>query len=293
MIGDIRRVTAGDGGESALIMGSEKTAVYDTGMAYCGEGLVENIKRELDGRTLDYVLLSHTHYDHIGGLPYLRKEWPNLIVYGSAYGKTILEKPKVLALIHRLSQNAAETYLKEDAKPLDYNDEHMRIDIAVGDGDIISLGNRYFRVYETKGHTNCSLTYFMEQESILFASESTGVMADGKTMGSSILSSYKDAIASIEKCRALGAKYIFSPHSLQVDDDIAANYWDMALETAEELKEFVLKCMDEKLSEEEILQRSIERFWKGAAKEQYPQEAFLTNIKAKINVIRREFGGMK
>jgi len=31
---DIQRVTAGIGGEVLLIRGSEKTAVYDAGMAY-------------------------------------------------------------------------------------------------------------------------------------------------------------------------------------------------------------------------------------------------------------------
>ncbi|MEG0157720.1 MAG: hypothetical protein RR661_08725, partial [Anaerovoracaceae bacterium] len=34
----IVRVTAGFGGESLLILGEEKTALYDCGMAYCGAG---------------------------------------------------------------------------------------------------------------------------------------------------------------------------------------------------------------------------------------------------------------
>lgn len=289
MIGDIRRVTAGAGGEAILIIGSEKTAVYDTGMAYCGKELVGNIKQELKDRPLDYVLLSHTHYDHIGGLPYLRTEWPDLIVFGSAYGKSVLQKPKALAVIRSLSESASKTYLGQDAESLIYKDEDIRIDVALGEGDVISLGDRYFRVYETKGHTNCSLTYFLEEESILLASESTGVMAGGREISASILSSYKDSIASIEKCRALGAKYIFSPHHLQVDDEIASHYWDMALEASEELKEFIWDCLTKHLTEDEILEEGKKHYWTGGRRENQPLEAFLTNMKAKINVIAREF----
>ena len=68
------RVTAGRGGEAILIIGSEKTAIIDCGMAYCGGDVVKNIKNKLaeEGRnTLDFAFLTHSHYDHMGALPYI------------------------------------------------------------------------------------------------------------------------------------------------------------------------------------------------------------------------------
>lgn len=53
-------------------------------------------------------------------------------------------------------------------------------------------------------------------------------------MTPSILTGYHDAIASIEKCRALGAKHIITPHYLLVDEEIAKDYWDIAQAAAEE-----------------------------------------------------------
>ena len=72
----LRRVTGGPGGEAVLIMGSRKTALHDCGMACFKDRLIENIRKELGERNLDYILLSHSHYDHMGALPYLLEIWP-------------------------------------------------------------------------------------------------------------------------------------------------------------------------------------------------------------------------
>jgi len=73
----IKDVTGGKGGSAYLVLGKDKTALIDCGMAYCAPDLIKNIKKFLaDGMRLDYVFLSHSHYDHIGAIPYLREIWP-------------------------------------------------------------------------------------------------------------------------------------------------------------------------------------------------------------------------
>ena len=43
---------------------------------------IEAIDRALDGRPLDLVLLTHSHSDHVAGLPALAERWPHLSVRG-------------------------------------------------------------------------------------------------------------------------------------------------------------------------------------------------------------------
>ena len=288
--GGIRRVTGGPGGEVLLITGSEKTFVYDAGMAFCSSQLVTNIKNELGDRRLDGVLLSHTHYDHLGGIPALRKEWPKLNVYGSAYGKAVLQRQGALDTIRTLSQVALESYSKDSSDRIEYRDGDMRIDTVVGDGSVIPLGDDQILVLETKGHTHCSLSFYLEEAAILLASESTGVFQGDRTIRAAVMTSYRDAEASIEACRRLPAKYIFSPHSLQIDEALMPVYWDLAHAALVELREFLISHLKAGLAEEEIIRIARDRYWTDYVKKEQPQEAFDINMKAKIALAVREFG---
>jgi len=67
-------------GFSCLVEGLEKTILFDAG----GEGaiLLGNMEKlQIDPRRIDVVVLSHIHYDHIGGLTDLLEKNPNIVVY--------------------------------------------------------------------------------------------------------------------------------------------------------------------------------------------------------------------
>ncbi|MGI6752457.1 MAG: MBL fold metallo-hydrolase [Anaerovoracaceae bacterium] len=285
----IKRVSAGKGGEALLIKGAEKSCLYDSGMAYCGDEMAENVRRELKGGRLDFIILSHTHYDHIGGVPYIRRIWPEVKVLGSVFGQPILEKPKALATIRSLAETAARKYAKNPQKPLDYDDRQLAMDIGLTDGSVISLGDMHIKAYATKGHTPCSMSYFIEEEKILLASESTGLYLGEGKYSSSILTGYGDAMESIEKCRNLGARSIYAPHYLEVEKEEMPMFWDRLKATAEESKDFILECLNRGYTQDEVVEICTDRYWRGFISEEQPREAYWINQKAKVKVIAREF----
>jgi len=67
-------------GFSCFVEGPEKTIIFDVG----GEGsvLLKNMEKlSIDPKTVDVVVLSHIHHDHIGGLSDFLKKNSNVTVY--------------------------------------------------------------------------------------------------------------------------------------------------------------------------------------------------------------------
>ena len=277
----IINVTTGRGGASLLIIGEDKTALMDCSMAYCGDQLVEKIKSYLGDRPLDYLFASHTHYDHIGALPSLRKAWPNLIVFGAKHGQEILKRQGALKGIKKLGDEAARMY--SNGKIDSVSVDGMAIDKAVYDGDVIDLGGKQVVVLETPGHTNCSITYVIEPLGVMLACESVGVLERRGMCHPAILTNFDDAIASIDKCEAYKPKRIIVSHYGIVPEDYNEELWKILKREAYNEKQLIEQAWNMGMSEEDILSLMTERYWyEGRAIEQ-PLDAFQINM---INTIR-------
>ncbi len=282
----IYRVTAGQGGEALLIVGSEKTALIDCGMGYCWEKLLVNMETRLGERSLDYIVLSHTHYDHIGALPYIKNRYKDAVVVGAEHGAGVLEKPNALKLIKYLGEKAGELY---SGKPIELITENMKIERIVYEGNKIELGDRSLLVLETPGHTNCSLSFFMEPDRVLFASESTGILANPNFVHTAILKSYNDSICSGEKCKTLIAKTIILPHYGMLPVEYNDQYWEQFVKDSEHKKEFILDLYKKGLTLEEMTEEYSKKYWSELREQEQPKPAFLLNAKNIIQVIIKEF----
>ncbi|QAT43017.1 MBL fold metallo-hydrolase [Aminipila luticellarii] len=283
------RVTAGKGGEAILVFGSKKTFLVDCGMAYCGDRVVRNIEFALamhDRTSLDGILLSHSHYDHIGALPYMKKRWPEAVVYGAAKAKSVFARPGARALMKELGTVARDLYSESKNEILV---DGLAVDVVVSEGDEISIGDEYFKVLETKGHTDCSLTYILEPRKIMFASESTGVLENPQFVHTSILKSYKDSIESALKCKAYQPKYIICPHFGILPEYFTDEYFDLYIKSAEYKKDFLLDLHRKGLDKEQILAEYVKYHWSERRAQEQPKEAFTINGGHMIDVILKEF----
>ncbi len=281
------RVTGGAGGESYIIKGENKTALYDTGMACFKDNLLHNIELVLnaENRTLDYILVSHTHYDHIGALPYILEKWPNAVVCGNMKAGKVFNSSTARQVIEELGTNAKKNYHKDD---VEIRTDGMRIDRVLSDGDEISLGDMTIIAHETKGHTDCSMSYYILPEKILISCESTGLLRGPGRINTGPLKSIDDCLASTEKLRKLDYDCLIIPHYGVCPPSYRYKFFEDYIAEQRTEKELIEKGIADGLSAEEILEKHKNHYWTEARAKAQPYAAYKMNTEI---IIKRMMNG--
>lgn len=276
----------GVGSSAVFLIQGKANILFEAGMAYAADQMIKNIENELDGGELDAVLLSHSHYDHVAGLPLLRKRFPHAKVYASQRAKEILTKPSALATIKRLSGEAAEAA----GIPFDenYSDSSLSVDIGLKDGDKIQIGGFQVEVLETIGHTKCSISYIVDEE-LMLCSETVGVLGPQKQYMPSFLVDYLEMERSISRSSRIPVRQIILNHYGLVLEADMPHIWEDLLSMARDSKQTMTKVMRQYDTEEACLEALDAIYHVHIDKKDQPDEAFNINAVSMMKTLRRQF----
>lgn len=277
------RVLPGDAG---FLIDDGKTAIlYDTGFAFTGYRLAENIQKVLGDRSLDYIFLTHSHYDHALGAPYVAKVYPKAKIVAGEYAARIFGKPTARNVMREMDQKAAMAQGVTDYVDLI---DALRVDIAVSDGDILTCGDMRFVVVALPGHTKCSVGYYLESEGLLLGTETLGVYFGEDTYLPSYLVGYQMALDSIRRAKQLNPKRILLPHYGPVDKTAAEKYLRAGEAAAEATAHMILERLQAGQTREEIAACLEESQYKANVAPSYPLDAYRLNTNIMIGLIEKE-----
>ena len=159
----------------AYLLQGEAPVLFDAGMTFLGPSYLQELKQYLgDAQKLSYLFLTHSHFDHSGSAPFLKKNIPGLKVAASRLAAEIFRRPNAIQLIQNLSKGM------EEANPSKIGDADvtfrwLELDRALEDGEVVELedGTRV-QAIATPGHTRDAISYYIPRLKALVGGEAVG-----------------------------------------------------------------------------------------------------------------------
>ncbi len=153
-------------GKEAMIIGG--------GMSWIAPS-VETQFSEMDIglENIRYLVVSHSHFDHCGAVPYLKRKIPHLQILASAYSAKVFAKEKAVNFIAATNKYMIDRLgLQSEYDAMNLEFDGICVDRVVAEGDIIDLGDDMkVQFMEAPGHTQCTIAVYVPKLKALFPSD--------------------------------------------------------------------------------------------------------------------------
>ena len=273
-------------GDSAFLIDDSETAIlYDSGFGFTGFALAEKLKNYLGRRPLNYIFLTHSHYDHALGSAYVLVSYPEAKVTAGVYAAAALAREKVRQSMKQLDNSVARERGIED---YEFLGENLRTDIAVEDGDVIEAGSMRFRTVALPGHTKCSVAFYEENRGLLLSCESLGLYDAEKTIIPAFLTGVQMTFDSIDKAKGLSVNRLLLPHEGILSERQTAFYMENIRPQTEEAVRFIADHLERGVSDPDITESFRLKYRRGGFVKTYPKEAMDLNTSIMIKLIKKE-----
>ena len=139
-------------GEEAMIIGG--------GMGWIAPSLEEQFSAmDFDLKRIKYLVISHSHFDHCGAVPYLKRKFPQAQIVASAYSRDAFSKEKTIKFIVNTNQEIIQKLgLQAEHEQLNLQLNRIQVEQVVAENDVINLGDGIeVHFMEVPGHSKCSI----------------------------------------------------------------------------------------------------------------------------------------
>lgn len=146
----IRRIVAPPLGANAYLILDDRVAIIDVGGDF--RFIYDAISKHVDVEDLDYIILTHTHFDHASATADLKKV---------SNAEVVLHRKEYE---FAAEQNFSASFFGIHFPPFEP-------DILVEDGDLLELGELELKVLHTPGHTPGSICLYDGDEKLIFTGD--------------------------------------------------------------------------------------------------------------------------
>ena len=225
--------------------------IIEGGTGPTADMIIEQIKRlGIQMEKIQYVFLTHTHADHIGALPHLKRRWPHIQILASATGAKILNTRELYNEFLLVDLGIAQLMKAKseiDEIPATPEDYRFEVDMVVKGGDTIELGNQVvWEIIDTPGHSPCHISAFEKSQKSLIVGDATGFYVPEKdAFWPNYFLSLKDYVESIRKLATYGAQRAILSHNAVIEgNNDTRQFFEKAIAATKTYHENILGRLD-------------------------------------------------
>ncbi|MBE0597155.1 MAG: MBL fold metallo-hydrolase [Desulfuromonadales bacterium] len=266
-----------------LLEGSRGSLLISGGINAIVPDILEQFSRfGIDENRIRGLLVLHSHFDHVGIVPFFKRRHPGMTVYAAARALDIFQKPKAIAAINDASRYILKNQGVEHLSA-DY-DLEWRVGMAgeaVGEGAQIDLGDLEVRIIEIPGHSPCSIAAYVPELKALFPSDGGGIpFRDGiNVYGTSDYSRFQE---SLQKLKYLEVDYLCADHHGYVTGEEAGAFIARAIDLAAQKRERMEEAYRRHGSVELAAEELAHQFGADNADNIVPPEVFVESYRQMI-----------
>src|SRR5512139_1219044 len=98
-----------------LLEGNDGSMIVSGGMSYIVSDILQQFKEfAIEEKRINKLLILHSHFDHVGIVPFFKRRHPEIDVYASERAWGILRMDKAILTINEFSRNVAKRMRKEN-----------------------------------------------------------------------------------------------------------------------------------------------------------------------------------
>ncbi len=280
-----------------FLFDGDQPTLIDAGLDGLAPAYLADMTKILGERAPARLLLTHSHFDHVGAAPAILARYPDLEVAASAQAARVLAKPRVREMIRDLNRAAINFFAQtEFALPTgpDYEPfSGFEVTRFLEPGEELPLTkNSSIQVIAAPGHTRGFLSYYLPRRKILVASEAGGSLNPGtEYIVSENLVGYATYRESLERLAALPADLILLGHHYHLAGPEAREFLSRSLDQCQRFYDWVAGLLDQEGGDlEAVMARVKAEEWDRRPMPKQPEAAYLLNLRERVRGVRDHLG---
>lgn len=279
----------GPPGVPVYLLDGPAPVLFDAGMTVFAECYADEIRAVLGTRAPAYLFLTHAHFDHVGAAAHFKTRWPGLRIVASARGREILARPGAIKLIKALNEGSIPMARREGFWPLyEKPFESVAVDIVAAPDQRFEIGSgTTVQALYVPGHTRDFMSYWIETQKILIASEAAGCDDGTGYVQPEFLVDYDGYLENLDSLAGLDADILCTGHKMVLTgEDVDDHMRRAAAGTRRYLAMVQALLAEEKGDIEAVTARVKAVEWDPRLWPKQPEQAYLLNTCQRVTIVR-------